>query len=199
MPNRDDSRRAFTLIELLAVILIMGIGVSYIGMAAYRHLDETLLRASSRRVMQTARYGRMLAAQQHRRCRLHIDLDAGTYWLTSSQSGVPLEEWTEPQRMQQEQEIASIYARKRQLDEKVRFVLAQTAQDDPQTTGVATIDFNQDGSSQAALVQMTVRDKTYTLLIYPWSGKVELQAQAVDRLPSEWADDSAATVLPPAL
>ena len=182
-------RRGFTLVEILLIVMIMALASTLVGLEVYRNMDRTALRASTQRLLHTARYARVLAAQHHRQCTLHVDMDNGTYWLTALETNVPLVE-VEGEEGGDEgaQVIRSICARPSKLPEKLWFAKARVAGGED-ATGEVTITFEPDGSAEAALVQISSEDDTQTLLVYPWTAKSVLVAGAIDELPTDVVDE----------
>ena len=175
-------RDGFTLIELLLALTLVALLAVLGGFELYRQFDRVALAGSVRRLLQVAGHARLLAAEHHRLCRVHIDLDRGTYWLTAEELGVAVEAETEARA---EPIVAETYARPRQLGEKVWFESARVGQGPIRRTGRTEITFNVDGSAEAALVQVSNRHDTQTLLVYPWTGKVQLKKGAINELPSD--------------
>ena len=179
-------RRGFTLVEILLIVMIMALASMLVGMEIYRNMDRTALRASTQRLLQAARYARVLAAEHHRQCTLHIDMDDGAYWLTAVETNVPLVAGAED-GAEDEQVIRSIYSRPSKLAEKLWFATVRVGGSDDES-GEVTIRFEPDGSAEAALVQISSADDTQTLLVYPWTAKSVLVEGAVDELPTDVVD-----------
>ena len=177
--------RGFTILEVLLTVTIIALLGVLAGYRFYRVLEYTDLDSTAQRLLCMARYGRLLAAEHHRPSVLHLDMDQGRYWLTSRGiETVQVGEFEPPV----EQVVDDVYIRPGRLPGKLRFIKAQVEGQGPQSRGPVAIEFRPDGSAQAALIQIASDRKIYTLLIYPWTARAELQARPVNELPLETQD-----------
>ncbi|MBN1437132.1 MAG: type II secretion system protein [Sedimentisphaerales bacterium] len=179
--------RAFTLIELLLVVTIFAMAAVLTGLAIYHRTDHTALASSSRRLLNAVRYARLSAAEHHRSCQLHIDIADGRYWLTAQQSGIPVTQLDASDAADQAI-VTEEFANPSQLPTKVRFAVVRVAGDSDTRQNEICITFHEDGTADAALIQLATEDEVVTLLIYPWTGRAELRTAAIDVLPSQTAD-----------
>jgi len=177
--------RGFTILEILLVVTIIALVGTIAGYRFYRVLEHTDLRSTAHRLLYMARYGQMLAAQHHRPSVLHVDLERGRYWLTSRQIRTVTESTFE---QEPEQVVKDVYIRPGVLPGKLRFVRAQVEGQAAVSKGQIAINFRVDGSAEAGLVQIGSDQKIYTLLIYPWTARAELKAQATNELPIDTED-----------
>ncbi|MBN2375421.1 MAG: prepilin-type N-terminal cleavage/methylation domain-containing protein [Sedimentisphaerales bacterium] len=179
--NKND---AFTLIEILLVVLLIALCSSLVGYRFYHSMDRTTLRISTNRVSHTVRYARLLAAEHHKTCDLHIDMDNNSYWLTVRHAPEVVGKTPDRQDPDQQEEVVNnVYSKPSVLEEKLRFVKAQVENEEVKTSGQVIIRFYVDGSADAALVQIGSADETFTLLVQPWTAEAILKAEAIDELP----------------
>ena len=186
-------RRSFTLLETLLGVIIIALIASGVGYGYYRSLDRVVLQSAGYELLNMAQYARLTAGQKHQPCRIYVDLTEGTYWLTEQQMGIAVESGA-AEDVGQELTVQDHYARPKKLSPQVRFkqVLVDGAVTE---VGEAVIEFYTDGSAQAGLIQIGGKKKTYTLLIYPWTGRAELAGRAIDVCPLEVTDLDAVSSL----
>ncbi len=180
---------AFTLVEILLVVLLIALCSMVVGYRFYRSMDRTALGISANRLSHTVRYARLLAAEHHKPCDLHIDMDDNSYWLTVRQA--PEVVGKNPDKSEEdrpEEVVNNAYSKPDELEEKLRFVKAQIENEAAQTSGQVIISFHVDGSADAALVQIGSKEETYTILVRPWTAEAVLKAQAIDELPVDTID-----------
>lgn len=176
-------RPGFTVVEILLVVTFIAVSSTLIGVAVYRNLDRVSLSGGARRVLHVARYARLLAAEHHRPCTLHIDLDQNSYWLTAHQNHVPIADTVES-AIPAGDIVNNVYARPNALPDPLSFSLVRTV-NHQHTAGHAQISFNADGTADAALVHIASKDETLTILIYPWTGKAILKDHTIIDLPTD--------------
>ena len=180
-------RRSFTLVETVLVVVILALTAATVGYQYYRSMDRTVLRSGAYRLMNMAQYARLLAGEQHRPCKLHVDLTEGTYWLTEQQTGIAVEAG-EAEEAGEEETIRDLYARPIRLPEELHFKLVRVEGAEAAGEGEISLTFNTDGTAQAGLIQISSKKRTYTLVIYPWTGRAELVGKEVNELPVEVTD-----------
>ena len=182
-------RKAFTIVEVVLVVLVIALVSTLAAFDVYRELDSTMLRSSSLGLQRAARYARLIAGQKHQPCRLYINLDEGTYWLTIVKTGTPVGRENEDVKATGILEGENVYSQARKLPEKLHFRWVQVEGDKTAVReGRVSIAFNVDGSAQAGLIQISSENAVQTLLIYPCTARSELYGKAIDDLPSETID-----------
>ncbi|MBN1766547.1 MAG: hypothetical protein JW860_14930 [Sedimentisphaerales bacterium] len=179
--------KGFTIIEILLVMLFIALMCTWVAIDMYQGLDSTALRSNSLGLLRAARYARGWAGAHNQVCRLHINLQESSYWLSLAEnrdSLSPPEETPACDVLIQE----NIHQQKRYLPDKLRF--GQVLVGDNQTSArqEQVITFFPDGRAQAGLVQIASNDSTQTLLIFPVTGKSQLYNRAIDELPCETID-----------
>jgi len=180
-------RNGFTLIEILLVTVLIALAGTIIGVRFFRNLDRTALRSASQKLLHMTRYAQLLAGQHQQPTELHINLEEGTYWLTtlpllSSDPEIGSNETDEPQI------VHNVFFSPGQLPDKLRFTRAQAAGMQPVTSGEITIKFYTDGTAQAGLIQLSSRSNTFTVLIHPRTARAELKAVSINELPHDTLD-----------
>jgi prepilin-type N-terminal cleavage/methylation domain-containing protein len=181
------SRKAFTLLEILVVTVLIALASTIIGIQFFRNLDRTALRTAGQKVLHMARYAQLLAGQHQQPTELHINLDEGKYWLTTLPSPAAAPEISSADSPEP-QVVDNVYITPGKLPDKLRFARAQTTDLQPVTAGEIIIKFHTDGTAQAGLIQLTSRSKTFTILILPRTARAELKADTINQLPPDMLD-----------
>lgn len=153
---------AFTLVELCLVLLILGVAAALVvpriqGGA----LERRRLRSASSRIASMASYARACAASKRRMHLFHVDVEEGTYWVTTGAGGVATRGDMDPRW-------------RGRLPEGVRFLDAQTPADVRGEKGVVTLRFSPQGWADPAAIYLTAGDgETNTVLIRGFLRRVE--------------------------
>ncbi len=179
--------QAFTLIEIMAAVMIIAVSSMLAIFTVYQHMDSMTLNSCGQDLLKAARYGRLAAAENHRPCVLCIDIDNSLFWLS------PAAElrWGN----ERDNKIASPrpsllreYLQKRRLPESVKFSKVELAGIGAVERGRVSITFGIDGGAEAALVQISINDNARSLLIYPWTGRAVLEGGQTGVLPMDVID-----------
>jgi prepilin-type N-terminal cleavage/methylation domain-containing protein len=159
----------FTVIELLAVIVLIGILASigsgvYVG--AYKRM---LVRKSARDFLLAAKYARVLAIEQQSRCVLELEQRRFALYMD-----VPDEKSGETQKM----EVIDSYFRPVELEGEVQFEAVKilpSGNSQIESEGDQTsIVFSADGSCNAALIKIGDGKNCYTIVVAAATGKVKM-------------------------
>jgi len=178
-------------LEVLAVVVIIVTVAAMIGVRFYRSLDSAALRSASHRMLQTARYARLIAGQNHQACTLVIDLDRQQYWLQPK--GGPARPGVPTHDENAEQVTKGPRANPKQLPDPVRVRRVEVAGKGQSTQGQVEINFHVDGSADGALVLLGAAQQTRTLVVYPWTAQAQLKAGSIEKLPIDTVDLSEAS------
>ena len=194
-PGKPSAGRiGFTLVEILAVVAIVVLLATIWAVQLHHHMAHATLETTAGKLLRMATWARQIAGQYRSQCLLHIDTKEGTYWLTVRQiaaSGeMPGDESAEIERAT----VPQYPQNKVYLPDSVRFgrVWLGPAEIDL-APGQTTIEFNLDGSSQAALIQLHRQGRAKTILIYPHTGRVVLRDGAIEEPPVDFVDLDART------
>lgn len=164
----------FTLIELSIVIIVIGVILS-LTLPELRDLTEIQLKSHSRRLAGTIRYlFNQSAFKGNAYCVLRIDQDKGEYWPEICQ-----EDMENPGQWVCKSDT-SILGQKVRLPENLSFA-------DIYINGLKVISdepvplyFLPQGYVDAAIIHLRdVRERTYTLQIFPFSGRVKIYDEYV--------------------
>jgi len=189
--------RGFTILEILVVGLIIALACLLGVVSVSQQAGGVVLHSAGLSLLQAGRYGRLMAVENHRPCRLCIDLDNRQYWLTdcrqsastkTDNTGTRRPETADGQRNNTAKGIANVYLQKRQLPERVSFIRVGTVEKADVSRGIATIVFNTDGTADAGIIQMAAGKETQTIIIHPCTARTELHSGLIDTLPVEVID-----------
>ena len=179
--------RGFTVIEVLLVVTLIVVASVVVSFEVYSRLDRTALWSSSQKLLRVARFAGLLAGEHHVPCEIHIDLDAGTYWLSvrsrRDRLGGAVEDELGTGELSQRLVPGNPYEDVMVLPEGLRFERVLLDGQSPRERGELVIAFTADGSSDAAVIQIGSDRATHSLLIYPWTARCKLIGRAVEELP----------------
>jgi len=168
----------FSLLELVVVVAIMAMMASLVGIRYYQRMEKVVLRGAAYRVLNMAQYGRLLAGEEHRPCRLNINLTDGTYWLTEQLTGIPVDDESYEEGGQ-ELTISDSYARPSALPERIKFKMVEVAGLVVEGSGEVAIEFKADGTAESSSIQIGGDKRVYTVVIEPWTGRAEVVGEGL--------------------
>ncbi|MEX0887461.1 MAG: GspH/FimT family pseudopilin [Phycisphaeraceae bacterium] len=174
--HKGGSRGAFTLIELIVVVVIIGVLAAMTVPNVVGQVGSARLRASANQLRVTADYGHSYAVTRNAPTRLAIDREQGGFGLAYQPD--PL---GEPERWEP---VTADLHRRRTLQRGVSFsrfeVDAQASAAGAQSDGVT---FMPTGEAEAAIIEITDGQAYWTLRIGASTGRRELiQGRAPERL-----------------
>lgn len=178
--RRTTGPGGFTLVEMTVVIVIIAIASAMIVPQLASRMGATKLRHASRQVFVSARYARLFAATRRRGCRLIVDQKRNRFSLVYQ---------VDPQHdPQQYQPLRRDGIKDVQLGPGVRFARVLIDNPSPQPAQHSVIAFDPQGGATAAVIQLTDGRRTWSVLIEPNTGRVELVDYAVGQLPNDRQD-----------
>jgi len=181
--------RGFTVVEILAVMVVIALGCSMGVFAVYQQLDSTSLHSAGYLLLHVVEYANLLARQMDRPCELHIDMDNRTFRLAvHARNNYDDTTLIEAGRQPGTVMIHNPYERARELPEKVHFSKIRVEDETHTGKGQAVIIFRGDGTAQAALININVADESKTIVVMPHTGRSQLRQGAVNELPTEIID-----------
>ncbi len=160
--------QGFTLVELTAAAALLALLTSAAFISYAQTWKHWALRQDAQRFYLAARYARVLAIESQRPCVLMVVPEEKAYYIVQSVEG--------------EEEIAvvsNMLHRSSKLDDSVsfdRFAAVQTGL----TGDVSGITFRPDGSADAALVQLTNGERSFTIQISAATAQATLLSGATD-------------------
>ena len=182
----------FTLVEVLLVSAILVTVATLAAVALSGRLAGTALRTAAGDLLQTTRYAKLLAAQNHRPCLLHINLDDQTYHLSILDVDRPV---GDNDAQLDPRVVHDAYTQPRQLHEKLRFARVAVEGKGEQSAGIVTVAFHSDGAADAALIEIAGAEDTQTLAIDPISARAVLHNGSVKQLPTGYIQLDAGVVV----
>ena len=152
----------------------------------YAGRSSAELRGSARQLLVAAQYARDFAATRRRKCRLTIDLDQQQYVLTAQSA---------PQHNPSEfVPLATGLGKAQRLSQGVRFVKVRVEprkghdQPDQPPEQLNYITFEPNGQADAAVLEITNGQQSYSVLIVPHTGYAKLIEGTTRALPNDRLD-----------
>ncbi len=147
-------RRGYTLLEICAVMLIIGIAFALAAPRLVPRLAETRLDSSARHIATFCRYLNAQAVLTKVQHTLYVDVDAGEYWVTvilaSEDSGL----FTDAVEDAQELEVTSDLLHRRVLPEGVHFQDVSLSLTGGADRGMVALNFTPVGPMERMLVHL---------------------------------------------
>ena len=179
------SRRAFTLVELTVVVIILAVLATMIVPRLYSATGSARLRSSAGRLLVTARYARDYAATHRCDCWLMIDPAEDRYGLAYQQDPehrpgemLPLRAGIgKPERLGKGIRFSKVRIKPRHRGR------GSTAEEQS-----GSIVFQPAGRADAAVVEITDGKRKCSLLVAPNTGEARLVEGAVSGLPDDRVD-----------
>ena len=171
--------RAFTLIELMVVVTVIGVLSALAVTSFHGSLGKTRLDESAQGLFITVRYARQYAVMHQRDCRVVFVTDA----VGSDRPGYRLEVVSDdPESGSAFRVLRTGAAKPVSLPSGVSFSRVLIEGIEPGTDSVVT--FRPTGEADAASIQLTDDRRTWSVLIDPGTGRVELADRAVNQTPN---------------
>ncbi len=173
-------RRGFTLVEVVAVIVIIS-AISVLIIPRYTTtLSTARLRKSTRDLFLMARYAKQFSVTKRRACRLTID---------RSQNCFDLEYQSDPERQPHLYKPLRIdRIKKTKLGEGLEFANILIDAEGRRQTESEAILFRPLGTSNAAVVQITNGHRTWSVIVEPGTGRIDIENQPIHELPIDRVD-----------
>jgi type II secretory pathway pseudopilin PulG len=174
--------RAFTIIEISAVIIIIAAAGLVAVFHIHKNMDRVRLIDAGQKLLAAAHQAQISACYQHRLCRLRINPADNTVHLEIKTFGVPVELKPAETPAPNPDTTVAYWI----LPEGVHFGrIIMDSQSSSSPNGESVITFYPDGTADAAAVQLTARENTVSLLIYPHTGQAWLHDGLFDALPQD--------------
>jgi len=183
--RKSGGAGGFTVLEVLVIMTLIALASTISALHIYRSLDSVSLYGAAKKLLYTVRYARLLAVENHQSCVLHIDLEENSYYLSVQKAGVPVENQDQPPPSLV---VSNLYVSPTRLPEQVRFEKVQAEGSAPAEKGEVKIHYREDGRVQAAWIQVANPERTYTILLNPFTARAELHAEKIDTLPVDTVD-----------
>ena len=154
--------KAFTLIEVVVVIVLLGLSASLIVPRMSRSLGHNELRESAARFAHTVRTVRELAIARQQLFVITIDLDGEGYgvMMTSSEQQGGM------------QSVQTSWLKPTRWPERVEIRQYKTPDGTSATDNVQEIKFYKDGTSSGASIILACDTHEYMIVVHPHNGRV---------------------------
>ena len=174
------SGRGFTLVEVTVVVIIVAVLAGMVVPRMVGSVSSSELREAARGLLMAATYAREYAVTRRCCCRLSILPDQRRY---------VLEYQPDPERRPGEYEVLQGGLVKfAALPERVRLERVKIQRADRRRGPEKCIIFQPTGESDAAVVGITDGRRTYSLLVFPSTGRARLVEGRVEQMPSDRED-----------
>jgi len=164
----------FTLIELLAVVALIALIASASGNLAYGTYRKMLVEKGARGVYLAAKYARLLAVERQTHCRLMLDQDNRSFFLTMGDADM------------------DACCRPTQFGDGVKFeeikIVSSLQADLQGETLSQSIVFYPDGTADTAAVQIGDGKNHYAVYVSAATGKARLRLGQAREMPLETVD-----------
>lgn len=138
------NQRGFTLLELILVMVIVTITLTVVAPSLRTFLADSILDDTARHLQTICKQARTRAIHEGTPHRLHLDPEAGTYWITHD-GGEEADE-----------RIESEFGRRFEIHDSITMKVEGAQQDSLETEGSqTTVLFMPDGQTQALQITLT--------------------------------------------
>ena len=174
--------RAFTLLELIVVIVIVSVLATMIAPRLYSATGSAQLRATANRLLVTAQYARDFAVTHRLACQLIIDQPENSYCLAYEDD--------QQQTADRFQRMRIGIGKSEQLGERLKFskVWIVPRRQDVDTQKNSCIIFEPTGQADTAVIEISDGTRVYSLLVTPHTGQIKLVEGHVNKLPNDRLD-----------
>ena len=183
MPTSSAGERGFTLIEVLAVVVVIAVLATMAVPRLYGGMGRRRLNTAAARFLTSARYARDFATTRRRACRLTMDVENNRYGLLGQRS---------PHRRPNEfGALAMGIGRSEDLGGGIRFGRIRV-EPRPRRSGTRQqrdcITFDPMGRADAAVVEITDGRRVVSILVAPHSARARMVHGPVHKLPNDRRD-----------
>ena len=170
----------FSLIELLAVVILISLMASATGGLAYGTYRKMLVEKAAKKVYLAAKYARLLAVERQTHCRLMLDAESRSFCLTMG--GADLTREGAAVRL-----VSDAYSKPTQFGgevafEQIKIVSSLHAETDSEDE-LKSIVFYPDGTADTAAVQIGDGKHHYAVYVSAATGKAQVRLGAADETP----------------
>ena len=170
----------FSLIELLAVVVLITLMASATGGLAYGTYRKMLVEKAAKGVYLAAKYARLLAVERHTYCRLMLDAESRSFCLTMG--GADLTSEGAAVRL-----VSDAYSRPTQFGgevafEQIKIVSSLQAETDSKDESKSIV-FYPDGTADTAAVQIGDGKHHYAVYVLAATGKAQVRLGEADETP----------------
>lgn len=159
--------KAFTMVELLSVVLIIGLLVSMVGGRYANSYRKGQVSKAARELVLACQYGRMVALEYQRVCRLNMDKEEKRFYLTIFQ-------YDEMTGQFNERLIQNWYSKPVTLEGDVSFQDIKVDRGDGVARDSQAVHFFANGSSDGALIRVGNDRFTYTVKVSAGTGRASM-------------------------
>jgi prepilin-type N-terminal cleavage/methylation domain-containing protein len=165
-----NARRAFTIVELMFVLVILGVLMTVALPKMTGSNDFSAVQTTARDMARLAAYARQAAVSVQRETRLVLDTEQGEWWLEIPEEGEDLDDRAD--RRRRERQAISTIEEPHELHTRVKFGEIQTPGRDLLGDDVIIVRFRPNGTSSGAVIGLeSLRGTRFTVEIEEATGR----------------------------
>ncbi|AQT68175.1 type II secretion system protein H [Anaerohalosphaera lusitana] len=169
--------RAFTLVEILAVVLVIGLIAAAAGTTGFKSFRKMQVKKAAGELYLAMKYARLTAVEKQTECRLLIDKEENSYAVVVG-SSEDIEQLTSVSDLDNDAEsvqvVSNQYTKPAELGDGIAFEKAEIASmygDYQLQNGIV---FRPDGSADAAVIQLGNGEYIYSINVMVATGKAKV-------------------------
>jgi prepilin-type N-terminal cleavage/methylation domain-containing protein len=169
--GNSDSRQAFTLVEILVVVVLLALLAGATVGAYFGTYKRLLVEKAASDVYLAAKYARLLAVERRQSCLLALDEENGGFALMFLQDDA--EDSDESGRF-----VSNQYSRPGRFADGVKYeqiAISPSIEPDAEGVNENIITFRSDGTADNAVIQIGDEKNAYTVYIYAATGKAKMK------------------------
>ena len=178
-------RFAFTILEMLLVIVLIGLLVSAGGGIYIGTYKNKLVEKSARDFFLAAKYARILAIERQNKCILNLDKANNRFMLV-------IDEFNEDTGETEQIIVKDLYFKPTEFSGEVKFekfkIMSNNFEQTSEVNPSTTITFSPDGTAQTALVQIGDGKNHLTVSISAVTGRSKVYSGTADNVKSDTID-----------
>ena len=183
--QKPTIRCAFTILEMLLVIVLIGLLVSAGGGIYIGTYKNKLVEKSARDFFLAAKYARILAIERQSKCIVNLDKANNRFMLV-------IDEFNEDTGETEQIIVKDLYFKPTEFSGEVKFekikIMSNNFEQTSEVKPSTTITFSPDGTAQTALIQIGDGKNHLTVSISAVTGRSKVYSDTADNVKSDTID-----------